>query len=63
LVKACQQAGVPELPMALVGPERWQKTISKTFLMFRGEKNIHVADSVEEAKDWLVAYAGDSSAG
>lgn len=61
LVKACQEAGVPELPTALVGPERWQKTITKTYLMFRREKNIFIGDSVAEAKDWLVEYAANSA--
>jgi hypothetical protein len=56
LIKSCEQAGVPELPTALVGPAGWQKTVTKTYLWFRKEKNLYVADDLEEAKEWLVAY-------
>ena len=57
LIEACEQAGIPELPTAMVGPEGWQKTMMKMYSSFRKSKNLHVADDLEEAKEWLVTYA------
>jgi hypothetical protein len=58
LVKACKEAGVPDLPTALVGPEGWQKTVTKTYAWFRRDDSLYVADSVEDAKEWLATHAG-----
>jgi len=56
LIKACEQAGIPELPTAMVGPAGWQKTMMKMYSSFRKSKNLHVADDLGEAKEWLVTH-------
>jgi hypothetical protein len=56
LINACGQAGIPEVPTAMVGPAGWQKTMMKMYSSFRKSKNLHVADNLEEAKEWLVTY-------
>lgn len=46
--------GIPEMPTAIFGFSTPQKVIARTFAMFRKDDTLYIADSEEDAKDWLV---------
>ncbi|MBN2149778.1 MAG: hypothetical protein JW726_20490 [Anaerolineales bacterium] len=45
--------GIPTGPSVIVGSAGFQKAVVQMLQFFM--KDIHLADSIEEAKDWLVA--------
>ena len=49
--------GLPTLPTAIVGFTGMQKAIGQTFTIFRKPDTLYFADTLEEAKDWLVKVA------
>ena len=52
MTAAAKAAGIPDSPTVLVGIAGFKKSIVQAMQFFRPD--IHLADSVEAAKDWLV---------
>lgn len=50
-----KQAGLPDLPTAIVGFRGIQKTVVRAFVAFRKEDTLYVADSQEDALNWLIS--------
>lgn len=57
LVANINKSGIPSGPSAIVGSSGFQKAVVQMLQFFM--KDLHLFDTVEEAKDWLVAQQLD----
>jgi hypothetical protein len=55
MTTATRAAGIPDSPTALVGVSGYKKAIVQAMQFFRPD--IHLSDSIEAAKDWLIEQA------
>ena len=52
-----KQASLPDLPTAIVGFTGVQKTVVRAFASLRKEDTLYVANSREDALNWLISKA------
>ena len=57
LMAAASERGIPDSPTAIVGMSGIQKAVVQAMQFLRPD--IHVAPSIEDAKDWLAEQVGD----
>ena len=53
LITASQEAGIQASPTVMVGVTGFQKAVVQAMQFFR--KELHVEDTIEQAKEWLIA--------
>ncbi len=53
MTEAAKAKGIPDSPTAIVGMSGFQKAVVLAMQYFR--RDIHIAGSIEDAKEWLVA--------
>lgn len=52
MMATSKESGIPDSPTALVGMTGFKKAIIQAMQFFRPD--IHISDSIEAAKDWLI---------
>ncbi len=49
-----KRQGLPDLPTAIIGFTGAQKTVAKMFSIIRQDDTLLIADTMEDAKEWLI---------
>jgi hypothetical protein len=57
MMAALKEEGIPDSPTAMVGMTGLQKAVVHALQFFR--RDIYVAESIEDAKEWLVKQLAD----